>query len=62
MTEQVTWRPVAFADLAKIIAHIHAENPIAAQRVGRELLLAADSLAIFQIVGDTDVCLERANW
>ncbi|MDZ5645551.1 type II toxin-antitoxin system RelE/ParE family toxin [Nitrospirillum sp. BR 11828] len=47
MTEQVTWRPVAFADLAKIIAHIHAENPIAAQRVGRELLLAGDSLAIF---------------
>ncbi|WP_040843773.1 type II toxin-antitoxin system RelE/ParE family toxin [Nitrospirillum viridazoti] len=47
MAEQVTWRPVAFTDLAKIIAHIHAENPIAAQRVGRELLLAGDSLTIF---------------
>jgi toxin ParE1/3/4 len=47
LTERVNWRPVAFADLARIIAHVRAENPIAARRIGRELLLAADSLEIF---------------
>ena len=31
----------------RIIEHIEIENPIAARRVARELLLAADSLALF---------------
>ena len=35
------------ADLARVITHVAAENPIAARRLGRELLLAGDSLAIF---------------
>lgn len=47
MTEPVRWRPVAFADLTRIVAHIADENPIAARRVGRELLIAGDSLATF---------------
>lgn len=47
MTESTHWQPVAFADLTRIIRHIAEENPIAARRVGRELLLAADSLMIF---------------
>lgn len=47
MREPVNWQPVAFADLTRIIRHITEENPIAARRVGRELLLAADSLLIF---------------
>jgi toxin ParE1/3/4 len=47
LIEPVEWRPAAFADLARIIAHIRTENPIAARRVGREILLAGDSLSIF---------------
>lgn len=47
MTEPVEWQPVAFADLARIIRHIAEENHFAARRVGRELLLAGDSLAVF---------------
>jgi plasmid stabilization system protein ParE len=47
VTERVNWQPVAFADLTRVIRHIAEENPIAARRVGRELLLAADSLTIF---------------
>jgi len=47
MTEPVTWRPVAFADLGRIIRHIADENPIAARQIGRELLLAGDSLTVF---------------
>ncbi len=47
MTEPVNWQPVAFTDLTRVIRHIAEENPIAARRVGRELLLAADSLMTF---------------
>lgn len=47
MTTPVIWRPAAFTDLARIVAHIAAENPIAARQVGRELLLAGDSLTMF---------------
>ena len=47
LIERVNWRSAAFADLARIIAHIRTENPIAARRVGREILLAGDSLDIF---------------
>lgn len=47
MNEPVEWQPVAFADLSRIIRHIAEENPLAARRVGREILLAGDSLAVF---------------
>jgi toxin ParE1/3/4 len=43
----VVWREDARADVIRIIEHIRLENPIAARQVGREILLAADSLAIF---------------
>jgi plasmid stabilization system protein ParE len=43
----VVWREPARADVVRIILHIGAENPIAARRVARELLLAGDSLEIF---------------
>ena len=33
--------------MVRIIRHIRAENPIAARQVGRELVLAGDSLALF---------------
>jgi len=47
----VQWRRVARDDVARIIAHIAAENPIAAQSVAQELFLAAASLAVFPLRG-----------
>ena len=43
----VVWSTQALGDVARIAAYIAAENPIAAARVARELLLPGDSLAIF---------------
>ncbi len=43
----VEWRPDALADIRIIINHIFEENPFAARRMARELLLAGDSLAVF---------------
>lgn len=43
----VQWRRRALLDLQRIVAHIADENPVAARRVSRELLLAADSLSVF---------------
>jgi plasmid stabilization system protein ParE len=34
-------------DVARIAAYIASENPVAAERVARELLVAGDSLAVF---------------
>lgn len=43
----VVWSAAALADLARIARHVAAENPLAARRVARELLLAGDSLEVF---------------
>ncbi len=43
----ILWRARALSDVRRIISHIAADNPVAARRVGRELLLAGDGLAIF---------------
>jgi toxin ParE1/3/4 len=43
----VVWRAKALADAGRIVRYISADNPVAAKRVGRELLLAADSLTMF---------------
>ncbi len=43
----VVWRTRALADVSRIVRHIATDNPVAAARVGRELLLAGDSLAMF---------------
>jgi addiction module RelE/StbE family toxin len=43
----VFWDASATTDVARIVSHISEENPFAAQRVAREIVLAADSLAIF---------------
>jgi addiction module RelE/StbE family toxin len=47
LTVAVVWAPQALADVARIARHIAVDNPIAAARVARELLLAGDSLAVF---------------
>jgi len=51
MTSPVQWRPKAIEDLARIVTHISEENPVAARQVGRELLLAGDSLTLFPYRG-----------
>ncbi|MSP48283.1 MAG: type II toxin-antitoxin system RelE/ParE family toxin [Alphaproteobacteria bacterium] len=43
----VTWRATARDDVVRIIGHIAEENPIAAWRMARELVLAGDSLGAF---------------
>jgi addiction module RelE/StbE family toxin len=43
----VVWSPQAVGDVARIAAYIAADNPVAAARVARELLVAGDSLAVF---------------
>lgn len=47
----VEWGPLAAADLVRIVRYIAEENPIAARRIGRELLIAADSLQLFPYRG-----------
>lgn len=43
----VVWRTRALADVGRIVRHIATDNPVAAAQVGRELLLAGDSLVMF---------------
>lgn len=43
----VVWRAKALVDVGRIVRHIATDNPVAAKRVGRELLLAGDSLMLF---------------
>ena len=43
----VEWLSSALADVTRIVRHIKEENPFAARKVARELLLAGDSLAVF---------------
>ena len=43
----VVWRAKALADIGRIVRYIATDNPVAAKRVGRELLLAGDSLVMF---------------
>jgi toxin ParE1/3/4 len=47
----VVWRPAARVDLLRIVRHIAEENPFAARRVGRELVLTIDSLETFPYRG-----------
>jgi plasmid stabilization system protein ParE len=42
----VRWRAEALADVVRLVRFIAEENPIAAGRIGQELLLAGDSLAV----------------
>ncbi len=42
---------MALADVGRIVRHIAADNPAAARRIGRGLLLAGDSLTMFPLRG-----------
>jgi plasmid stabilization system protein ParE len=43
----VVWRARALTDISRIVRHIATDNPVAASRVARELLVAGDSLVPF---------------
>jgi plasmid stabilization system protein ParE len=43
----VTWSAAALADVVRLVLHISQQNPVAARQLGRELLLAGDSLSLF---------------
>ncbi len=43
----VVWRARALADISRIVRHVGTDNPVAAVRIGRELLVAGDSLIPF---------------
>jgi toxin ParE1/3/4 len=43
----IQWSAAARSDVARISSHIAEENPRAAMKVTRELLLAGDSLVLF---------------
>jgi addiction module RelE/StbE family toxin len=43
----VVWRARAITDIQRIAHYIAADNPVAARRVARELLLAGDSSTLF---------------
>ena len=47
LSVSVVWRAKALTDVGRIVRYIAAGNPVAARRVGRELLLAGDSLEMF---------------
>lgn len=43
----VLWQAAARADVVRLVRYIAEENPIAARKVARELILAGDGLVIF---------------
>jgi len=43
----VVWAPQALTGITRIARYIAAENPVAAVRIARELLVAGDSLTVF---------------
>jgi plasmid stabilization system protein ParE len=51
----VTWRATARADIIRIIGYIIGNNPLAARRMAREIVLAGDSLAVFPRRGRSGV-------
>ena len=51
----VEWQAAASADVQRIVSYISAENPVAAQRIARGLILAGDSLELFPMRGRSGV-------
>lgn len=53
----VRWLAEALADIERIVRHISEENPRAASKVAREILLAGDSLSLFPYRGRIGLAL-----
>ncbi|WP_158744751.1 type II toxin-antitoxin system RelE/ParE family toxin [Acidisphaera sp. L21] len=47
----VVWTARALADVRRITRYVTSENPVAARRIAREILVAGDSLALFPYRG-----------
>jgi plasmid stabilization system protein ParE len=58
----VVWRAKALADVSRIVRYIAADNLVAAKRVGREILVAGDSLVMFRTAAGADAKRERDSW
>ena len=43
----VVWQAAARADVVRLVQYIAEENPIAARKVARELVLSGDNLDVF---------------
>jgi plasmid stabilization system protein ParE len=47
MAYRIFWTPIAVQDLRDICDFISRENPVAAQRMGEELIGQAEAMALF---------------
>jgi plasmid stabilization system protein ParE len=47
MAYRIFWTPIAVQDLRDICDFISHDNPVAAQRMGKELIKQAEAMALF---------------
>ena len=47
MANRIFWTPIAVQDLRDICDFISRDNPVAAQRMGEELIKQAEAMALF---------------
>ena len=47
MANRIFWTPIAVQDLRDICDFISRHNPVAAQRMGEELIIQAETMALF---------------
>ena len=47
MAYRIFWTPIAVQDLREICNFISRDNPVAAQRMGEELIKQAEAIALF---------------
>jgi toxin ParE1/3/4 len=47
MAYRIFWTPIAVQDLHDIFNFISRDNPVAAQRMGEELIKQAEAIALF---------------
>ena len=53
MDFQVVWTDPALADLREIVVYISRDNPMAADRVGNEIVDHVETLRTFPLIGPT---------
>jgi toxin ParE1/3/4 len=51
MAYRIFWTPIAVQDLHDICDFISRENPVAAQRMGEELIKQSEAMAVFPLSG-----------
>jgi plasmid stabilization system protein ParE len=53
MAYRIFWTPIAVQDLRDVCEFISRDNPVAAQRMGEELIEQAEAIALFPQSGRT---------